>query len=266
MELFIISCLLVGALAGFLAGLFGIGGGMVVVPALLFLFPKISISAEIITPLALGTSFSTIIITTLSAFLKHNSLQNINWQVAKIFAPFLIIGALVGSFIAGLLPKNLVIGIFAVILIFLASKMFSQKIVKIQKSFTVVNRIFAGLVIGFISSLAGIAGGALIVPFLNSRGLELPKAIGTSSFCGFCMSVSALLGFIFSGLHIAHLPEYSFGFVYLPATLAIISTSFFTAKIGASLVHRLPVVILKRFFAIFLIVVALDMLLKLGYE
>lgn len=259
-----IGFLVLGAVAGFLAGLFGIGGGMIIVPTLVWLLPKIGVPDDLLMSIALGTSFSTIVITTFSAAQRHHKLGNIDWRVAKVFIPALMVTVFVSGLVVSDLPKEIMMKIFAVMVLYLALKMvFSLKQKKMEnKPLTNQSMLVAGGVIGVLSSLAGIAGGAFIVPFLNGRGIELKRAIGTSSVCGGLLGLAGTLSFIFSGWANPNLPDYSLGFVYLPALFGIVATSFFTSKLGANAANVLPVPVLKKAFAVMLMLIALNMFLK----
>lgn len=263
LEMFL-YCLGLGSIVGFLAGLFGIGGGLIIVPCLVYLLPLVGIPDDLLMSVALGTSFSTIVITTFSAAQRHNQLGNVDWQVAKYFIPTLMLFVFSASFIMSNLPKEVMSKIFALMVLYLALKMLFtlQKSTKPIKPLTKLATVVAGGIIGILSSMAGIAGGAFIVPFLNSRGLEMKRAIGTSSLCGCLLGVAGTLSYIINGFNLPQLPEYSLGFVYLPALLGIVLTSFFTSKLGASAANRLPVPILKRAFAILLVGIAINMFMK----
>lgn len=256
--------LLLGAVAGFLAGLFGIGGGMIIVPTLVYLLPKLGVPDHLLMSISLGTSFSTIVFTTFSAAQRHNKLGNVEWSVVRFFVPALMIAVFVSGLVVSDLPKNVMMKIFAAMVLYMAVKMFLALKPKAQetKPLTTQSMIIAGGIIGVLSSLAGIAGGAFIVPFLNGRGIELKKAIGTSSLCGCLLGLAATISFIIGGFNVPNLPEYSVGYVYLPALLGIATTSIFTSKLGASAANVLPVPILKRAFAVMLMLIALNMFLK----
>lgn len=253
-----------GAVAGFLAGLFGIGGGMIIVPSLVYLLPKVGVPDDLLMSMALGTSFSTIVITTFSAAQHHNKLGNVEWAVAKIFIPVLMVSVFVTGLIVSDLPKNVMSKLFAVMVLYLSLKMiFSLKQKNTEnKPLTTQSMLIGGGIIGMLSSLAGIAGGAFIVPFFNSRGIELKRAIGTSSLCGCLLGLAGTLSFIFSGWNTPELPAYSLGYVYLPALLGIVATSFFTSKLGASVANKLPVPIMKKAFAVLLMLIAINMFLQ----
>lgn len=260
----ILICLALGAVVGFLAGLFGIGGGLIIVPALSYILPMVGLPNNYVMSMALGTSFATIVITAFSAAHRHHKLGNVDWNVSKFFIPALMISVFLSGFVVTQIPKANMAKIFAVIVLFLALKMlFSlKKTDQVTKPITPQSTLIAGGIIGAISSMAGIAGGAFIVPYLNGRGIEMKRAIGTSSFCGALLGVAGSLSFILSGWGIANLPSYSLGYVYLPALLGITLTSFFTSKLGASAANVLPVPVLKKAFAVLLVCIAINMFLK----
>lgn len=262
MTLFIISCLLTGALAGFLAGLFGIGGGLVIVPVLVHLLPTIGVPDSLVMNVALGSSFATIVITAFSSAQRHHKLGNVDWQASKYLIPALMISVFIAGLFISHLPKSITSKLFAIMVLYLALKMLlSIKHQTGSKALTAKSGIIGGAIIGMISSFAGIAGGAFIVPFLNARGIEMKRAIGTSSFCGMLLGLSGMISFIISGLHVENLPQYSLGYVYLPAVVLITLVSFFTSKFGATLTTKLPVSTLKKAFALWLCLVALKMLI-----
>ncbi|MGV6987652.1 sulfite exporter TauE/SafE family protein [Testudinibacter sp. P80/BLE/0925] len=260
MTFFIICCLLTGALAGFLAGLFGIGGGLVIVPVLVYLLPQIGIPEALLMNVALGTSFATIVITAFSSAQRHHKLGNVHWQAAKYLIPALMISVFIAGLFVSYLPKSVTSKMFAVMVLYLAIKMLlSIKHQTGNKPLNAKNGIIGGVLIGTVSSFAGIAGGAFIVPFLNARGLEMKQAIGTSSFCGMLLGMSGMISFAVSGWGVEGLPPYSLGYVYLPAVLLITTVSFFTSKFGATLTTTLPVPTLKKAFALWLCLVAVKM-------
>lgn len=260
----VVSCLALGAVVGFLAGLFGIGGGLIIVPALVYLLPLAGVPQEALMSVALGTSFSTIVVTAFSAAHRHHKNGNVDWAVSKYFIPALMISVFVAGLFVTQVPKEQMSKLFAVIVLFLALKMLIslKKSNAAPKPITPQSTIIAGTIIGAVSSMAGIAGGALIVPYLNGRGLEMKRAIGTSSFCGALLGLAATLSFIYSGWNVAGLPEFSLGYIYLPALIGITFTSFFTSKLGANAANTLPVPILKKAFAVLLVGIAINMFLK----
>nr|WP_255091703.1 sulfite exporter TauE/SafE family protein [Vibrio aestuarianus] len=254
--------LLLGSVVGFMAGLLGIGGGLIVVPALLFLLPIAGIAPELSMHLALATSLATIIVTSGSSALNHLKLGNVDMFVVKWLMPGVIVGGFLGSIVAELIPTQYLPKVFGVIVFFLAIQMFLS--IKATTSRSMLNAwvtMLCGGGIGVVSSLAGIGGGALSVPFLNRHGVEMRKAVGSSSVCGCVIAISGMIGFILHGYQVENLPQYSLGYVYLPALVAIASTSIFTTRIGARYASQLPTVVLKKIFSIFLMCIAVTMLL-----
>ncbi|MDE1231970.1 sulfite exporter TauE/SafE family protein [Vibrio aestuarianus] len=254
--------LLLGSVVGFMAGLLGIGGGLIVVPALLFLLPIAGIAPELSMHLALATSLATIIVTSGSSALNHLKLGNVDMFVVKWLMPGVIVGGFLGSIVAELIPTQYLPKVFGVIVFFLAIQMFLS--IKATTSRSMPNAwvtMLCGSAIGVVSSLAGIGGGSLSVPFLNRHGVEMRKAVGSSSVCGCVIAVSGMIGFILHGYQVDNLPQYSLGYVYLPALVAIASTSILTTRIGARYASQLPTVVLKKIFSIFLMCIAATMLL-----
>lgn len=259
----ILSCLLLGTIVGFLAGLFGIGGGLIIVPSLVFLLPMAGVPPEYLMSTALGTSFSTIIVTAFSSAQRHHKLGNVDVQTSKTFIPALMISVFLAGLIVSHLDAKLMSKVFAVMVLYLACRMlFSLKKAPKNKPLTVKSTLIGGGIIGTLSSMAGIAGGAFIVPFLNDRGLEMKRAIGTSSFCGAFLGLSGTISFIVSGWGLPKMPDWSLGYVYLPALIGITATSFFTSKLGANAANVLPVPMLKKGFAVLLVCIAINMFLK----
>lgn len=256
-------CLLLGLAVGFLAGLFGIGGGLIIVPTLVYLLPMAGVPPEHLMSAALGTSFSTIVITAFSSAQRHHKLGNVDIQTCKIFIPSIMISVFLSGLVISGLDAALMSKLFALMVVYLAGRMiFSlQKTPKI-KPLTTQSTVVAGGFIGVLSSIAGIGGGAFIVPFLNSRGFEMKRAIGTSSFCGAFLGLAGTFSFITSGWNLENLPEYSLGYIYLPALFGITLTSYFTSKWGANAANVLPVPTLKKAFAVMLVAIAINMFLK----
>lgn len=262
MLTFFLICLVVGALVGFLAGLFGIGGGLIIVPVLVYLLPMAGIPDNLLMSSALGTSFATIVVTGFSSAQRHHKLGNIVWDAVKILAPVIMVTTFISGLFIGKLDKAIASKIFACLVVYLALKMvLSIKPKQAVKTLTKTASVVGGILIGIASSAAGIGGGGFIVPFLNSRGIDMKKAIGASAFCGMLLGLSGMLSFIIGGWN-ADMPDYSLGYVYLPAVVGITVTSFFTSKLGATTTTKLPIPTLKRYFALMLIAIAIDMFIK----
>lgn len=251
-----------GAVVGVMAGLLGIGGGLIVVPALLFMLPAAGIESSISMHIALATSLATIIVTSGSSALNHFKLGNVDMFVVKWLMPGVVVGGFLGANVAEWIPSQHLPRVFGIIVLLLAIQMLFSIRGKASKSMpgTVATMAY-GTGIGVISSLAGIGGGSLSVPFLNRHGIEMRKAVGSSSVCGCLIAVSGMIGFILHGYQVDALPPYSVGYVYLPALIAIASTSMLTTRIGAKLASSLPTPTLKKIFALFLMFVAGTMLL-----
>lgn len=260
-----LAYLIIGAIAGFFAGLFGIGGGTIIVPILLILLPQAGVPDAQVMAMALGTSFSTIVFTSISSAWQHRKLGNVDFRVFRYLVPALMASVFVCGYLVSGLPKAKLMKMFAAMMLLLAIKMLiasKQKTAPLAKPLTARMQIIAGVVIGALSSFAGIGGGAFIVPFLNSRGFEMKRAIGTSSACGVLLAIGATIGFMLSGSRFADMPAYSIGFVYLPAFVGIVSASVFTSRLGAMAANRLPVSVLKKAFGAFLCFMAVMMLFK----
>ncbi|MFC0322330.1 sulfite exporter TauE/SafE family protein [Gallibacterium melopsittaci] len=263
MLTFFLICLVVGAIVGFLAGLFGIGGGLIIVPVLVYLLPMAGVPSELVMSSALGTSFATIVITGFSSAQRHHKLGNIVWDAIKILAPVIMISVFISGLFIGKLDKAITSKVFACLVVYLAAKMvLSIRPKEVTKTLTKTASVVGGILIGIASSAAGIGGGGFIVPFLNSRGIDMKKAIGSSAFCGMLLGLSGMFSFIVGGWNTPNMPDFSLGYVYLPAVVGITLTSFFTSKLGASTTNKLPVPILKRYFALLLIGIAIDMFIK----
>ena len=262
---FILLCLLVGAVAGFFAGLFGIGGGLMIVPVLVYLLPMVGVPEPLLMSTALGTSFATIVITGFSSAQRHHKLGNVVWSAVKILAPSIMVSVFICGFFIGKLDRDISSKLFACLVVYLAVKMvlsIKPKTNKTVKPLTTQSSIIGGILIGMASSAAGIGGGGFIVPFLNSRGIDMKKAIGSSAFCGMLLGTSGMFSFMLSGWGNSAMPEYSLGYIYFPAVLCITATSFFTSKLGATATSKLPVPTLKKGFALLLITIAVDMFIR----
>ena len=262
---FILLCLLVGAVAGFFAGLFGIGGGLMIVPVLVYLLPMVGVPEPLLMSTALGTSFATIVSTGFSSAQRHHKLGNVVWSAVKILAPSIMVSVFICGFFIGKLDRDISSKLFACLVVYLAVKMvlsIKPKTNKTVKPLTTQSSIIGGILIGMASSAAGIGGGGFIVPFLNSRGIDMKKAIGSSAFCGMLLGTSGMFSFMLSGWGNAAMPEYSLGYIYFPAVLCITATSFFTSKLGATATSKLPVPTLKKGFALLLITIAVDMFIR----
>lgn len=257
------SYLALGALAGTLAGLFGIGGGLIIVPVLIFSFGLQGVSPEVAAHLAVGTSLATIVFTSLSSIRSHDNRGAVRWEIFRPMAVGIVVGAVLGAWSASLLSGpalELVIGVFVIAV---AIKMLTGANPKPGRDVPGHTGLAAsGGFVGWASAIFGIGGGTLTVPYLNWCNVRMQQAVGTSAACGLPIAVAGALGNVWTGWNHASLPEYSVGFIYLPAFIGIVLTSVFFARFGAALAHRLDGAVLKRIFAVVLLVVGLRFLLS----
>ncbi|CAI8924684.1 putative membrane transporter protein [Pseudomonas chlororaphis] len=254
--------LLLGACAGILAGLFGVGGGIIIVPVLVFSFTLQGFDPSILTHLAVGTSLATIIFTSVNAVREHQRRGAVRWPIFAWMTLGILLGAGVGALTAEAISgPNLqkIIGVFALVV---ALQMTLDLRPKASRDVPgKLGLTLAGSVIGWASAIFGIGGGSLTVPFLTWRSVPMQQAVATSSACGLPIAVASAISFMILGWHDPLLPAHSLGFVYLPALLGIALTSMVFARFGARLAHRLSARLLKRLFAGLLFVVGLTFLL-----
>jgi uncharacterized protein len=249
-----------GALVGFIAGLLGVGGGAILVPAFLVAAQAEHFPPEHAMHMALGTSLACILASSFSSARTHIKKAAVNTAVVKAMAPGILIFSLAGTFLAAQLPAAPLKWLFLSFLVFVAQdllrkpKPLAKATLPGQKGL-----ILMGGLIGGFSSLVGIGGASLSVAFLVWCSVGMHEAIGTSAALGVMISLAGTIGYIWNGWGTAHLPAGSLGFVYLPAFLGVTLTSYFIAPIGARAAHRMPVQTLRRIFAVFLLVVSLRM-------
>jgi len=254
-----------GLFAGFLAGLLGVGGGLVIVPALVFIFAAQSFPAEHLMHIALGTSLASILFTSVSSLRAHHAHGAVVWRVVRGISPGIVAGTLLGSLLAAQLSTYFLKVFFIVFLYYVAAQMLLNIKPKPSRQLPGAAGLFAaGGVIGGVSSLVGIGGGTLSVPFMTWCNLKMHQAIGTSAAIGFPIAAAGAVGFLLNGLAASGLPQYSWGFIYLPALAGLVFASVLTAPFGARLAHRLPVAKLKKIFAALLLVLGTRMLVGLG--
>ncbi|WP_263144505.1 sulfite exporter TauE/SafE family protein [Pseudomonas sp. RIT-PI-AD] len=253
--------MVLGACAGVLAGLFGVGGGLIIVPVLVYSFTAQGFDPDILTHLAVGTSLATIIFTSINSVMEHQRKGAVRWPVFAWMTGGILVGAWLGGLTAAAIQGPLLQKIIGVFAILIACQMALD--IKPKASRQVPGKpglIAAGGVIGWASAIFGIGGGSLTVPFLTWRSVPIQQAVATSSACGLPIAVSSAISFMVIGWHEPRLPSWSLGFVYLPAMAGIALTSMFFARFGARLAHRLPPRVLKRLFALLLFGVGLSFL------
>ena len=257
---FLAIYLAVGLVAGFIAGLLGVGGGLILVPVLSWIYAEQGFPAEYNIHMALATSLATIVLTSLSSLRAHHWHGAVRWQIVRRIAPGVVVGTLAGAIAAAWLPDRGLRVFFTAFLFYAATQMlFGFKPQAHRQLPGWPGMTAAGAAIGLVSSWVGIGGGTLSVPFMNWCNVRFQEAIGTSAAIGFPIALSGAVGYALSGQAADKLPEWSLGFVYLPALAAIAAMSMLTAPWGARLTHRLPVAKLKRIFAGLLYILAVRM-------
>ncbi len=259
----VIAYLALGAVAGFLAGLFGVGGGLILVPVLLLLFDAQHFPAASALHMALGTSMATIVFTSLASMYKHHQHAAVNWRVVRDITPGILLGAALGAWSAASIAPRVLGIFFALFVYFVAVQILLDVRPKASRQlprFTGMSSF--GIFTGWISSLVSIGGGTITVPFMVWCNVPLRKAIGTSAAIGFPIAVGGSAGYIFTGMSLHALPAPNLGYIYLPALLWVALATISTAPLGAKATHRMPVATLRKLFALGLIVLATKMLLK----
>ncbi len=259
----VVFLLMVGAIAGTLAGLLGVGGGIIIVPLLVVFFNSQGVNIDVLMHVAIGTSLATIVVTSLSSIYAHHQHGAIDWPVFKIMSIGVFTGGLFGAFIANFISgENLKIT-FSIFLLFISMQMFFGGKIKAHRKLPKPRGIvLVGTIIGSISSVMGVGGGSMSVPFLTWCNINIRNAIATSSAIGFPIAVSGTLGFIVLGLAVPNRPELSIGYINLPAFISIVISSVMFAPLGAKMAHRISTVYLNRLFAVFLLMVALRMFIS----
>jgi uncharacterized membrane protein YfcA len=252
--------LALGLLTGFVAGLLGVGGGLLMVPVLTWAFLQQGFTATYNIHLALGTSMATIVLTAISSLRAHHGHGAVDWGVVKRITPGIVLGTLAGALVAAHLSDRGLKLFFTLFLFYAATQIlfgFKPKPTRGLPGWPGMTA--AGGVIGLVSSWVGIGGGTLTTPFLTWCNVRMQAAIGTSSAVGLPIALAGALGYVVSGQTAQGLPAWSAGFVYLPAFAAIVATSWLTAPLGARCTHTWPVARLKRVFAGLLYVLGIRM-------
>lgn len=251
-----------GAFAGMLAGLLGIGGGIVLVPAFLLLFTQAGFGGPDVMQLSLATSLATIIVTSMRSVMAHHRKGAVDWQVLRSWAAGIGIGALIGVLTVGALRTQVLQLIFAGLVIIIASYMAISRVHwrLAEEMPGGWRRIVISPLIGFVSVLLGIGGGSIGVPLMTLHGRSIHRAVATAAGFGILIAVPSVVAFLF--LPVSNAPPLTVGSVNLPVFLLTIAMTLITAPLGANLAHRTDAQRLKRYFAVFLLLVAFNMLRK----
>jgi uncharacterized membrane protein YfcA len=243
---------------GFVAGLFGIGGGLITVPFLYYIFGELGIDTQYIMHLAVGTSFAIIIPTSTVSVLTHHKFKAVDFDIVKSYGIFVVFGVIIGTiFAASLKTKSLVL-FFSIVILFLGVYLLLLKekekniIIKIKLHL----KIILGFIVGFISAPMGIGGAVMNVPILKFFGYSINKAIGSAAAIGFLIALFGATGFLISGSYLKTNLPLSIGFLNIPAFLIFIPITTFMARIGARTVHKIDKNKISKFFGIFLLLIA----------
>lgn len=261
---FLLGLALTGALSGVMAGLLGIGGGIIMVPAMVLAYQILGYNPDVIMHVAVGTSLAVIIPTGLRSAASHRKRGAVDEMITRRWGLWIIAGAAAGGLMVALYSAAALKIIFGVMALFIALNMalpVQRKMMESVAHVPMVNRISAA-VIGYVSALMGIGGGSLSVPTLVAFGTPMHTAVGTSAALGVMLAIPAALGFIVSGWGAVGTPPLSLGFVNIPSLIVIGGLATLTAPLGVALAHRLDAKLLRIVFAIFLIVVGLRMIVQ----
>jgi uncharacterized protein len=262
----ILVYLSLGALSGLLAGLFGIGGGLIMVPVLVLAFTAQGFPAEVLTHMAIATSLGATIFTATSSIYSHHRQSGICWSLFLPLACGMLIGAFTGVHTALQLPGyqlQFLLGVF--VLLMALHLMIEVRPKQVKSMFNHSPLALAGTLIGWISTIFGLGGGILTVPLLVWRSLPIKQAVGTAAACSFPIALTGAVTNVVVSWETPSLPSYSMGYIYLPAVLGVVITSTVAAHLGSRLAHHLPNHILQRIFIVFLILIGLHMLLNSWY-
>ena len=249
---------------GFVAGLFGIGGGLITVPFLYYIFNYLEIDPQYVMHLAVGTSFAIIIPTSIVSVLTHHKFKAVDFNVVKSYGIFVVLGVIIGTFFAAILKTKSLILFFSIIITFLGIYLL---LIKERENNITVNiklylKIIFGFIVGFISAPMGIGGAIMNVPILKFFGYSINKAIGSAAAIGFLIALFGALGFLISGSYLKTNLPLSIGFLNIPAFLIFIPITTYMARIGARTVHRIDKNKISKFFGLFLLIIATKFLFE----
>jgi len=252
-----VASLVLGMFSGLIAGLFGIGGGIIIVPVLVLLFKVQGLPHDLIMIMAIATSLAAIIITATSSVLAHHRLGSVLWDKVFRLIPGIMLGAIVGAVVADSINTGLLKAILIAHLLYVGTEMALARQPKPgSENYSKLTDFGVASLIGLFSSLVGIGGGTLTVPYLVHCHYAMRNAIAIAAACTLPIAVGGTLSYMVLGMRVAHIPEWSFGYVYGPAFAGVALSSLFTAPIGAKLAHKLPALKLKRYFSVLIFILA----------
>ena len=246
-----------GTVAGILAGMLGVGGGIIIVPLLALVFTAQGLNPDVLMHVAIGTSLATIVITSISSIRAHQKHEAIQWSVFWQITPGILIGALLGAVIANLIPGETLRIIFGIFMLIVAVQMIFGNTAKPHRHLPgKPGMVVAGTAIGTMSSLMGVGGGSMSVPFLTWCNMAIRQAVATSAAIGLPIAIAGVSGFIITGWGVADRPVYSLGYINIPAFFSIVVASTLFAPVGAHITHRISPQRLRLLFGIFLLILS----------
>ena len=245
------------AAVGFFAGLFGIGGGLISVPCLFFIFETLNFDKNYLMHLTVGTAFTITIFTSTVSVMTHNKNKLVDFSVVKTFGVFVVLGVLAGTIFASFMNTKGLVLFFSVVVYFFGAylMMAQEKVKKIKPISSLIKRIIFGLFSGFVSAPMGITGAMINVPILRYLGYPISKCIGSAAAIGFFISLTGSVGFLISGFYFEVNLPFSLGFVNIPAFILFVPITTFMARIGANTVYRMNKLKAQRLFGVFLYVI-----------
>lgn len=260
----LVLLLITGAVAGVLAGLLGVGGGIVLVPAFFYVFGALGFEGPQLMQMCLATSLATIIVTSVRSVLSHNKKGAVDWDILRSWAPGIVIGAAMGVMVAASLRSGALQMIFGILALIVGLYMaFGRNSWRVSNDMpTGATRMFASPVLGFMSVLMGIGGGSFGVPFMSLHGVAIHRAVATAAGFGVLIAVPAVIGFLFVQIDPSARPPFTIGAVNLVSFVVVIAMTLLTAPLGVRLAHAMDAGPLKKAFGVFLTLVALNMLRK----
>ena len=243
---------------GFSAGLFGIGGGLISVPVLFYIFGALSLSDDYLMHLAVGTSFAIIVPTSISSVLAHHKFKAVDFNIVKTYGLYAMLGAILGTIFASLLKTQQLILFFVIVTFFLGIYLIFLKEKKLESNsnFQTHHKIFFGFISGFVSAPMGIGGAIMNVPVLKFFGYSINRAIGSAAAVGFLIASTAAIGFLITGNYKEINAPLSIGFINIPAFLIFVPITIFMAKFGARTVHNVDKKLITKLFGLFNLLVS----------
>ena len=263
--LFFIGLMVLTAIpVGFFAGLFGIGGGLISVPFLYYLFSSFGVNPSYIMHLAVGTSFSIIIPTSIVSVMTHHKFKAVDFNVVKTYGGFVVVGVIFGTIFAANLNTKPLVLFFSIVLFILAFYLLflKEKEKNIKLKMKISSKIFFGFLSGFISAPMGIGGAVMNVPILKFFGYSINNAIGSAAAIGFLIALFGAMGFLITGSYLDVNLPLSIGFLNIPAFLIFIPITTFMARIGARTVHKIDKQRISKYFGVFLLVIGFKFLFE----